>query len=295
MNNKIFLESSTQPCEYTENEISLLCNDLKKALLHQGFIINGNDKLHLSSHEKNEFKSIQKIAKSRILEQQKHFVLKNIPLVKKYSIKGNEINPNNINLEIIEVKSGSWEEKLFKWWNLTWWNIPYQRPYGRQMRFIIWDSTHNAPFGIISLQSPILRQSVRDKYLSIPNIELDYWVNRSMYAQRIGALPPYNELIGGKLVALALVSNEIKSFYTQKYKDYKTIIKDRRIEPELLFITTTSAFGRSSLYNRLKYNDDLIAKKLGYTEGYGSFQIPDDLYLKLINYLLNIGENAERG
>ena len=163
------------------------------------------------------------------------------------------------------------------------------------MRFIIWDSTHNAPFGIISLQSPILRQSVRDKYLSIPNIELDYWVNRSMYAQRIGALPPYNELIGGKLVALALVSNEIKSFYTQKYKDYKTIIKDRRIEPELLFITTTSAFGRSSLYNRLKYNDDLIAKKLGYTEGYGSFQIPDDLYLKLINYLLNIGENAERG
>jgi hypothetical protein len=55
------------------------------------------------------------------------------------------------------------------------------------MRFIIWDKTHDAPFGLISLQSPILKQAVRDRNLGIPNEELDYWVNRSMYAQRVGA------------------------------------------------------------------------------------------------------------
>jgi hypothetical protein len=67
------------------------------------------------------------------------------------------------------------------------------------------------------------------------------------------------------------------------------------IDSDLLFITTTSAFGRSSIYNRLKYNDDMIAEKLGYTEGYGSFQIPDDLYERLIMLLEASGDNTERG
>ena len=154
--------------------------------------------------------------------------------------------------------------------------------------------THNAPFGLISLQSPILKQAVRDKSLSIPNDELDYWVNRSMYAQRVGALPPYNQLIGGKMVALSLISNEIRAAYQEKYQNCKTIMAERNIESELLFITTTSAFGRSSIYNRLKYHQD-IGRKLGYTEGYGSFQIPGELYERIIEYLINIGENTARG
>lgn len=80
-----------------------------------------------------------------------------------------------------------------------WWSIPYQHPYGRQMRFLVWDTYHDLPFGLINLQSPILKMSVRDKSLGIPDKEVDLWVNKSMNAQRVGALPPYNELIGGKL------------------------------------------------------------------------------------------------
>jgi hypothetical protein len=173
--------------------------------------------------------------------------------------------------------------------------MPYQRPYGRQMRFIIWDTTHNAPFGLIALQSPILKQAVRDKNLGIPNEKLDYWVNRSMFAQRTGALPPYNYLVGGKMAALSLVSNEIKSAYKEKYSNKTTIMAERNIEPELLFITTSSAFGRSSIYNRLKYHGETVAERLGYTEGFGSFQISDDLYERLLGYLRTIGVNVERG
>jgi putative protein kinase ArgK-like GTPase of G3E family len=53
------------------------------------------------------------------------------------------------------------------------------------------------------------------------------------------------------MVALALTCNEIREAYKEKYKKYISIIKGRKLEPELLFITTTSAFGKSSLYNRL--------------------------------------------
>ena len=78
------------------------------------------------------------------------------------------------------------------------------------MRFIIWDKSHDAPFGLIGLSSPPLRMSTRDKYLGISNDQIYYWINMSLNGQRIGALPPYNELLGGKMVALSLTSNEIR-------------------------------------------------------------------------------------
>jgi hypothetical protein len=116
-----------------------------------------------------------------------------------------------------------------------------------------------------------------------------------MYAQRVGAIPPYNQLLAGKMVALSLVSNEVRFAYNEKYSDKETLMVKRNIESDLLFITTTSAFGRSSMYNRLKYNKDVVAEKLGYTEGYGSFQISDALYERLLVYLESIGENVKRG
>lgn len=271
-----------------------LKNDLLAALEKQGFLVSKNKELKLNIESKDEIKKLQLMSKKETLDKHKNFILCTKNLVKKFTINGGELNPFNIKLELREVEKNTLEEKLFRWWNLVWWSMPYQQPYGRQMRFLLWDKTHDAPFGLIALQSPILKQSVRDKALKIPNDNLDYWVNRSMYAQRVGALPPYNELLGGKMVALTLASNEIRQAYKKKYNDYTTIMRGRHIESELLFITTTSAFGKSSLYNRLKYEDDLIAERLGYTQGYGSFQINDSLYKRLIEFLELIGENTGR-
>lgn len=202
-------------------------------------------------------------------------------------LNGNTFNPEKIELELKEVKRDTIEEVLFKWWNLIWWSVPYQRAYGRQMRFILWDKTHNAPFGLIGLQSPVLKLSVRDQYLGIPKASLDLWINKSMQAQRLGALPPYNSLIGGKMVALAMTSNEIIEFYRKKYTGIKTRLQNRIIEPDLLFITTSSAFGRSSIYNRLKYCEQNVAISLGYTKGFGSFHIPQELYKEIQEFLIS--------
>ena len=269
--------------------------DLQNSLRKQGFIVSEGDKLDITVRDKNDIRNIQLIAKNDILSTQKLFIINKAKQVKNHLIRPGELDPAKINLEIRPVVSGSYNETLFRWWNLVWWSMPYQRPFGRQMRFIIWDTYHNAPFGLIALQSPILKQAVRDKSLGIPNERIDYWVNRSMYAQRVGALPPYNEILGGKMVALSLASNEIKFAYNDKYANRTTIMANRNIESDLLFITTTSAYGRSSIYNRLRYNDDVVAERLGYTEGYGSFQISDDLYYRLLEYLETLGESTMRG
>lgn len=256
-------------------------------LQEQGFKINPHIRPYTDSKE--AYRSLQQKARSEQLQLHYNFLKQNYKKVEKYLLNGKDLNPINIDLEFREVTTKSIEEIIFRWWNLIWWSVPYQRAYGRQMRLLLWDKGHNAPFGLIGLQSPILKMSVRDSYLNIPKEELDFWVNKSMQAQRLGALPPYNELIGGKLVALALTSNELRSYYQIKYKDKKSEMMNRVIEPDLLFITTTSAFGKSSIYNRLKYRDQIVAHSLGYTKGAGSFHIPESLYKEIQKLLKENG------
>ncbi len=74
-----------------------------------------------------------------------------------------------------------------------------------------------------------------------------------------GAVHPYSDLLGGKLVALLLTSKETQAIYQQQYADRISLIASqmsgkpvRRI-PELKVLTTTSLYGNgSSQYNRLK-------------------------------------------
>jgi hypothetical protein len=110
-----------------------------------------------------------------------------------------------------------------------------------------------------------------------------------MQAQRVGALPPYNELLGGKMAALSLSSNEIRQAYKAKYANKKTLLEKRKLDSNLLFITTSSAYGRSSIYNRLRYKGKDIAEKLGYTKGYGTFHIPDSLFARIKEFLSEEG------
>jgi hypothetical protein len=275
-----------------EEQKKILRVKIEEALKRQGFTLDRD--IGSLRPNKEVLKMIQQSARLEQIELHKSFLLQNFGTVKKFSKSGAEIVPERISLELRIVERDSLEDKIFKWWNLVWWSIPYQHPYGRQMRFLIWDKGNDAPFGMFSLQSPVLKMKVRDEALGIPNDELDLWVNRSMYAQRVGAFPPYNDLLGGKAVALSLTSNEVRNAYKEKYKNRKTIIKNRFIDSELLFITTTSAFGRSSLYNRLTYNKEIVAESLGYTKGSGTFQIPEGLYKEILNYLERKGIDTRR-
>lgn len=272
-------------------KINKLKTEIIQTISSQGFYVNGS--VSPRRKQKSSLKNIHKNSRKDQLICHKNFLQDNIPKIKEYTLSGKDIDPNKIELELVEVESDTLDEIIYKWWNLTWWSMPYQRAYGRQMRFIIWDTYHNIPFGLIGLQSPVLKMAVRDQHLGIPKEELDIWINRSMQAQRVGALPPYNELIGGKLVALTLSSNDIRKSYKEKYANRKTLIEKRKLDSNLLFITTSSAYGKSSLYNRLKIEGEEIAERLGYTKGFGTFHIPDSLFSKIKKYLEIEGINTE--
>jgi hypothetical protein len=223
------------------------------------------------------------------------FILKNTSVIEKYLIDGNKIKIDKVDPQIIEVREGTLHETIFKWWNLVWWSLPYERAYGRQMRFVVWDRYHNAPIGLIGLQSPILSWSVRDKKLGIAFDQRDYWVNQSMSAQRLGALPPYNYLLGGKLVASLMTTDVIRKRFAKKYDGKKTVLEGRELPARLLFFTTTGAYGKSSVYNKIRIDGEAVSQFIGYTQGSGSFHIPNDLFEDFVEYLQKRHYDVKRG
>lgn len=248
-----------------------------------------DSRLQPPDDDRQTYRRIQQNAKLSQVREHAKLIRRALPLAKEHFPDPKSIVPDDIELKLIPVECGTIYGNLFLWWNLVWWSMPYQRAYGRQMRFMIWDVTHNAPFGLIQLQSPLLRMAARDTYLNIPKGTEDRWANASMSAGRIGALPPYNGLIGGKMAALAVTSNEVRAAYRSKYAGRKTVMNGRTLDPDLLFITTTSAFGRSSMYDRLRYGGELAAVRIGSTTGHGTFHVPEHLVREMYAMLRGAG------
>lgn len=103
-----------------------------------------------------------------------------------------------------------------------------------------------------------------------------------------GAVPPYNLILGGKLVALAVLSPEIVRDYRERYGKRPSDIASRLkgedvIRPaELVFIGTTSLYQvGASQYNRLRLPagwmhsnaPELRWSQIGTTTGYGTLHI----------------------
>ena len=96
-----------------------------------------------------------------------------------------------------------------------------------------------------------------------------------------GAIPPYNDLLGGKLVSMLACSPAVIRDYTQKYEKQVSEIASRmkgvRVirDSRLAFLGTTSLYALgSSQYNRIKVpmsdSFTLHFKEMGITEGYGT-------------------------
>ena len=235
------------------------------------------------------------LSKAERINEHYNFINSKELLIRTCLINGRDLDVSKVRPKLVLVEKNTCWETIFRWWNLTWWSLPYERSYGRQMRYVIWDEYHEAPIGLLGLQSPILSWSVRDQYLGITKERRDYWVNQSLSAQRLGALPPYNRIIGGKLIALLASSNIVIDDYKTKYDGLKTLMRKREIPARLLFLTTTGAYGKSSIYNRLKYQDEDIAKFIGYSNGSGSFHIPNTFFQRLLVFLESKGVDIRRG
>ena len=274
-----------------------LKKQISQHLHDHGYSIN-DGVIKIGADNKEFYRTTLLQARNQQIVSQTAFIKQNAGLALSHMVdRGKSLSPEKIRPALIDVRSKTVPEKLFRWWSLVWWSLPYSRSVGRQMRFIVYDEYHQAVIGLIGLQSPIIDWGPRDRYLGLERFsaEKSTWINQSLTAHRIGAVPPYNRILGSRLVASLLVSREVRETFARKYHGQRTVMRQQIIPNRLLFITTTGAFGKSPIYDRFTYDGQKISRFLGYTQGYGSFHLSDDLYAALLAHLKLKGISPRRG
>jgi len=147
-------------------------------------------------------------------------------------------------------------------------SMPENSVIGRQMRYYFVDANSGRWLGIVCLASALTLTSPRHQRLK--------WDAKTRFANLAKLLniavcvpiQPFGTLCGGKLLFVSSLSNEIRARYEEQYSD------------DLLAVETTSLYGKSSQYNRVKEFE-----YLGLTKGDGNIHVSGDLWNSICQYL----------
>jgi hypothetical protein len=273
----------------TAEELRKLINDELKSL---SFSIDENGEIIPPVAEKASIRLLHKSSRDNELLKSEKWIRATYPHYQHFFANGFEVIPERIKPNLIRVNE-NWHRDLFRLARF-YWSIPYSYGFGRRLRYLIIDESNNKLLGIFGLQSAPISFPARDRLFIYPEGRKTEFVNQTMDVFTLGAIPPYNRLLGGKLVALSVASNEVRRHYFETYSGRVTEMKERIIPAHLVALTTTSAFGRSSIYNRLKYNGMQIAESIGFTNGYGNFHL-QRLYPVFKEYLKSEKINTDGG
>jgi len=239
---------------------------------------------------KDVVRSIHSAQRTDRLAVSQRFLAERLPKLLKHFASGGDVDPGNIRPKLQLVESDSWEGDLFRLASLTW-SVPVSNGFGRRMRFLVWDEHNGKLIGIIAIGDPVFNLSVRDTLIGWDVKARGERLVNMMDAYVLGALPPYNALLGGKLVACIVRSRDVYDQFANAYGKTTGIISQQQKKARLLAVTTSSSMGRSSVYNRLKLNGTEYFAPIGYTGGWGHFHIPDGLFADLRDYLREIGHS----
>lgn len=250
------------------------------------------DKMH--SDDKEALRKMHEKARVELLIKHRKFLVgKGEKIIDEYFADGRDVEPDKVSPKLVPVRTKK-EWDIFKTARFTW-SLPYTYGYGRRLCFLIMDSYNGKLMGILGCQSPTLGLTLRNEWLNLKGKDKVYKLNETMDIYTLGAVPPYSMLLGGKLVAMSAVANEVRDFYREKYGNKRTEMEGNIISPNLVLLSTTSAYGRSSIYNRVKYKGKLLCFSLGYTKGIGTFKYTDEICSLMKEYLYLKGVEVKGG
>ncbi|MBI1296069.1 DUF4338 domain-containing protein [bacterium] len=178
----------------------------------------------------------------------------------------NEVNIDKIKPYLIVAQSNRVLHQRLWAYATSLWSVPVTVGFGRRIRFFVFDRQNNKLIGVIGLCDPIIGLDIRDRESIGWSKEVkETRIYNSMTAYILGAIPPYNSVLGAKLVALMLLLPEVRQVFYRRYKDSAL---EKGKQPYLAYIDTLGAFGKSSIYNRL-----LGWEFVGYTKGQSHIHI----------------------
>ena len=218
------------------------------------------------------------------LKEQREFVQRALPELQHYFAEGGEVEPNSVEPVLELIKAETWQSDLFRLASLSW-SVPVSGGYGRRLRYLVWDKSNTKLIGIIALGDPVFNLKARDDLIGWNVKDRAKRLVNVLDAYVLGAVPPYNMLLGGKLISCLVRSREVRDDFARKYGETRGVISRKKKGAQLAIVTTSSSLGRSSVYNRLKLGQETYMRSIGFTQGWGHFHVPDTLFAELRGYL----------
>lgn len=243
---------------------------------------------------KQKIRDLHAVQRREILDHDLPFVKKYGPKLIDYFATGSQVDPTSIDPELVEVKTDSVESRLFRFACLLW-SIPVSKGFGRRLRFLVRDRQNGCLIGLFALGDPVFNLSARDNWVGWNHEDRSQRLIHVMDAYVLGAVPPYSQMIGGKLVAASIGSAEVKMAYERKYLGRQAVISQKENRARLVLLTTTSALGRSSIYNRLAIPQGPKFINIGVTKGFGHFHLSGEIFELLRMYLESLGHPYASG
>lgn len=260
---------------------------LRRHLKKLGFVKSEDGLLQMAGTGKDVIRSLHSSQRADRLAQSRDFIKAHSADLLKHFATGKDIDPSKIQPVLERVRAGTEESDLFRLASLTW-SVPVSNGFGRRIRYLVRDKQNDKIIGLIAIGDPVFNLSVRDKLIGWDSKARGERLVNLMDAYVLGAIAPYNALLGGKLVACMLRTRDVYDDFQKEYGDTTGIISGKEKKARLLAVMTTSSLGRSSIYNRLKLGETQYFKPIGYTSGWGHFHIPDKLFADLRDYLRHI-------
>ena len=134
---------------------------------------------------------------------------------------------------------------------------------GRNLNYLVIDRKTNKYLGVICISSDFLDLTPRDQYIGWEREKKTqgHMINYTAIGSTIVPLQPlgYN-YVGGKLLALLCLSDEVQYQWKKQYGDV------------LVGVTTTSLYGKKKLGGLSQYDNLKHWKKMGYSSGSVSYE-----------------------
>jgi hypothetical protein len=263
-------------------------DELKKSIVEilesQGYVVKSGQIEMPEGLTKDDYRRMNQLAVSKKLAVSTPGLRRHEHKLINYIANGWEVCPEIIRPKLVLVQPDSEEELLFRYASLHW-SIPVSSGYGRRLRFLVFDESNGKLIGLFGLGDPVFSLRDRDEWIGWDAEAKKFRMYHLMDAFVLGAVPPYSALLCGKLVALVALSNEVQEAFRSRYADQVSLIRKEKRKPVLALVTTTSALGRSSIYNRIRINGFDYWTSVGFTRGSGDFHFSNGVYAKMRAYV----------
>src|SRR5262249_41969599 len=232
-----------------------------------------------------------------LLQRRAEWLQRVEPRILRHLVCGVDIDTDRIRPRL-ELVTNDWQHEIWRYCRL-WGSIPYNRGCGRLLRYLLRDARQpGSPImGVIALSSPVLICKPRDTWIG-----WRYPQDADLKRQRLlscmdltvsMAIQPYNHLTAGKMICMAVLSTKVREDYQAKFGQVETPTRLR--EGRLALITTTSLYGSSIQYNRLRINGRRAYSLVGYTSGYGNAHVTEAEFAAMEEYMAANGKTVPKG